>query len=431
MSDTEKSFPDLKLNKQLLNALEEAGMDNPTEIQQKAIPLITAGHDVLGIAPTGTGKTAAFVLPVLKKLNYAQGNDPRALILCPTRELAKQIGDHVSKLSTYLDLRYAILTGGGAIKHQREALEGGTDIIIATPGRFMELYREQRIFVKTIKTLVLDEADKMMDMGFMPQIRKILEIIPTKRQNLLFSATMSDRVIGLSEEFLAFPEKVEAKPSATVAETIEHFYYKVPNFMTKIHLLDHLLSREEMTKVLIFVKTKATANNIFKFVERKVDKSALIIHGNKAVNTRMNAITTFKEGDCRILVATDVVARGIDITMVSHVINFELPVVYEDYVHRIGRTGRAGNDGLAISFVSPNDQYHLSKIERIIKQPITEESFPEHIKIEETPKEERLTMEREIDYQKRKEDPNYKGAFHEKKSKLSSKKQKRSSRRRK
>ncbi|WP_109832067.1 DEAD/DEAH box helicase [Reichenbachiella versicolor] len=412
-----ENFEDLKLNKQILNAIHEAGYQEPTLIQQKAIPLSLSGHDIMGIAQTGTGKTAAFVLPLLMKLKYAQGNDPRALILTPTRELAIQVQKNIEKYCTYLDLRHTVIFGGSGAKAQIESFNDGMDIIVATPGRFMDLYRNRTFITKQIKTLVIDEADKMMDMGFMPQIRQILEIIPVKRQNLLFSATMPESVMKLSEEFLEFPEVVEVTPQASTVDAIEQKLFKVPNFKTKINLLGHLLNKEEFTKVIVFVKTKGNADNIFKFIERKITKSVKVIHGNKGQNTRINSIDSFKDGDTQILVSTDVTARGLDVSMVSHVINFDVPLIYEDYVHRIGRTGRAKNDGVAITFCNMAEEYYIKKIQKLINKEIDLFKIPEGIEIEKTPFIENQEMLREIDHQKRKENPDFKGAFHDKKKK--------------
>ncbi|MCV9389253.1 DEAD/DEAH box helicase [Reichenbachiella ulvae] len=424
MSNNIESFSDLKLNKQILNAISEAGYETPTPIQQQAIPLIQAGHDVLGIAQTGTGKTAAFVLPLLMKLKYAQGDDPRALILAPTRELAIQIESNIKKYCTYLDLRHTAVFGGSGSKLQIESFENGMDILVATPGRFMDLYKKYVFGTKQIKTLVIDEADKMMDMGFMPQIRQILEVIPVKRQNLLFSATMPESVITLSEEFLEFPEKVEVTPQASTVDTIEQQLYHIPNFKSKINMLGHLLENEDFNRVIIFVKSKANADNIYKFIDRKITKSVKVIHGNKAQNTRMNSIDSFRSGETRILVATDVAARGIDVTLVSHVINFDVPLIYEDYVHRIGRTGRANNAGIAITFSNDAEQYHIKKIEALIDKTIPVSTLPEAVAIEKTPFEEKQKMLRELDYLKKKENPDYKGAFHEKKRKKAGSKKK-------
>ena len=418
MAEIKKTFEDFKLNKQLLTAVAEKGYVTPSPIQEKAIPLILSGHDILGIAQTGTGKTAAFVLPVLMKIKYAQGAYPRALILAPTRELALQIDGQVEALSAYCDIRHLCVYGGKGIKPQVEALQAGVDILIATPGRFLDLYQIGEIHTKLIKTLILDEADKIMDMGFMPQIRSILEVLPSKRQNMLFSATMPDKVVKLSDEFLEFPERVEITPQATTVEKVSQYYYKVPNFKTKINLL-HFLLHDEITfgKVIVFAKTKETANNIFRFISRKVSGEARVIHGNKDQNARLNAMDAFRSEDIRVLVATDIASRGIDISEVSHVINFEVPVVYEDYVHRVGRTGRADKTGEAITFVDPAEEYHLRRIEALIRQQVPEKPLPNEIQILPTDFTEQQLIARSIDNQRKKEDPTFKGAFHEKKNK--------------
>lgn len=412
------SFEDLKLNRQLLNAIEEAGYSEPTPIQQEGIPMILAGHDVLGIAQTGTGKTAAFVLPLLMKLKYPQGDHVRGLILAPTRELVLQTGAVIEALAKYTGLRYVCLFGGIGPTAQIDGIRKGVDVIVSTPGRFMDLYLKNEIVVKQLNTLVLDEADKMMDMGFMPQIRRILEVIPRKRQNLLFSATFPEKVERLSAEFLEYPSRIEISPQATTAEKVGQILYEVPNFRTKVYLLEHLLEKgEAFNRVMVFTRTKETANNIFKFLERKVltADEIRVIHANKGQNTRINAMNDFKNGNIRVLVTTDVTARGIDVTEVSHVINFDVPLIYEDYVHRIGRTGRAHHQGSAITFLTIADEYHIAKIEDLIRMKIPREQLPD-ITVAPTPFEEKQAMLREIDNQRRREDPDFKGAFHEKKA---------------
>ncbi|MCA6079037.1 DEAD/DEAH box helicase [Fulvivirga sedimenti] len=424
------SFQSFKLNAQLIRATEDAGFGEPTPIQQKAIPLALAGHDVLGIAPTGTGKTAAYLLPLMMKVKYAQGDDPRALILAPTRELILQIEETFKQLAVYTDLRPVSLYGGVGMKSQIEAVNAGVDVIIATPGRFMDVYLKGELITKQIKTLVLDEADKMMDMGFMPQIRRILEVIPVKRQNLLFSATMPEKVIRLSHEFLEFPETAEVSPQATAADTIDQVVFEVPNLKTKINFLRHLLQDPALERVLIFTRTKKVADNVYKFIDRKDLGSVRVIHSNKGQNSRINAMNQFKEGDLRILVSTDVSARGIDVSNVSHVINFEVPVVYEDYVHRIGRTGRALQAGIAITFANKAEMMHIPKIEALIREEIPVRKLPAEVEVTPTPKEEQIEIERAIDELKRKEDPSFKGAFHEKKERTFKKKDTRKKRRR-
>jgi ATP-dependent RNA helicase RhlE len=266
---------------------------------------------------------------------------------------------------------------------------------------------------------VLDEADKMMDMGFAGQIRSVLEIVPIKRQNMLFSATMSDKVISLTEEFLEFPEKVEIAPQASVVDTIDQQLYEVPNFKTKINLLEHLLNQPEFTRVIVFTKTRTNADNVSKFLDRRGLGPIRVIHANKGQNTRINAMSEFKEGNVRVLVSTDVTARGMDISMVSHVINFDVPIITEDYVHRIGRTGRANNAGIAITFANPLELFAVVEIEKLIQTPINRSSIPARVVIEKTPFIEDQEMLREIDNIKKREDPDFKGAFHEKKNKYS------------
>jgi len=382
--------------------------------------LIRAGHDVLGIAQTGTGKTAAYVLPLLMKIKFAQGAQVRALILAPTRELVLQIGTAIGALGKYTDIRYVCLYGGVGPKAQTEEIRSGVDIIVSTPGRFMDIYLKGEIGIKLLHTLVLDEADKMMDMGFMPQIRRILEVIPRKRQNLLFSATFPEKVERLSEEFLEYPMRVEVTPQATTAEMVSQYLFEVPNFRTKINLLENLLNRqEEFSRVIVFTRTREAANNIFRFLERKVveDSQIRVVHANKGQNTRINAMNEFKEGGVRVLVATDVAARGIDVSEVSHVINFDVPLIYEDYVHRIGRTGRASRKGEALTMVTMADAYHIRKIESLIRMEIPVRPLPDGVNIMPTPMEERQAMLREMDDQRKREDPTFKGAFHEKKRK--------------
>jgi ATP-dependent RNA helicase RhlE len=410
------SFENFNLNKQLLNALNDAGFTQPTDIQEKCIPLMLGGQAVIGIAQTGTGKTAAYLLPLLMKTKYATGKDPRALILAPTKELTLQIADHASMLGKYTDLRILALYGGVGPKTQVGQLTSGVDILVSTPGRFMELYLKGEIVTKDIKTLVIDEADRMMDMGFMPQLRKILEVIPSKRQSVLFSATFPEKVDRLSSDFLEFPIKVEVTPQATPARQVQQELYLIPNLRTKINFLEYLLSDQAVfNRVLIFTRTKEVADNVYKFLDRKGFGPIRVIHSNKGQNSRINAVNEFKEGKLRILVSTDVTARGIDVVSVSHVINFDVPILYEDYVHRIGRTGRAFQEGKALTFATPAEVYHVKKIEKLIREKIPAKDLPSDLAVAETSQDEAQAMAREIDQQKRKEDPTFQGAFHEKK----------------
>lgn len=401
-----------------MKGVAEAGFQAPTEVQQKCIPLISGGQQVIGIAQTGTGKTAAYLLPLLLKIKFAQGTEPRALVLVPTKELALQISEHAGLLARHTDIRILCIYGGIGPKTQLEALRAGVDIVIATPGRFMELYLRNDLPVKQIRTLVLDEADKMMDMGFMPQLRKIFEVIPSRRQNLLFTATFPEKVERLAGEFLEFPVRVEVTRQATAATQVAQVVYHVPNLKTKINFVAYLLEdRSRFQRVLIFTRTKDTADNVFKYLDRKGLGPARVIHSNKGQNSRINAMNEFKAGALRVLVSTDVSARGIDVIDVSHVINFDVPIVYEDYVHRIGRTGRAFKTGEAITLATPAELYHIRKIEKLIRQKIEVKKLPPAIVVEETLKEEEKAIAREMDRQKKLEDPEFKGAFHERKRK--------------
>lgn len=412
------SFENFNLNKQLLNAIADAGFSQPTDIQEKTIPIVLGGQEVIGIAQTGTGKTAAYLLPILMMIKYAQGTEPRALILAPTKELTLQIANHATALAKYTDLRILPIYGGVGAKAQIEAINKGVDILISTPGQFMEIYLRGELPTKQIRFLVLDEADRMMDMGFMPQLRKVFEVIPNKRQNLLFSATFPAKVERLSQEFLEFPVKIEVSPQATAAKQVEQEMYLLPNLKTKINFLEYLLQdKDAFNRVLVFTRTKDVANNVFKFIERKNLGPVRVIHSNKGQNPRINAVNEFKEGKLRILVSTDVTARGIDVIKVSHVINFDVPILYEDYVHRIGRTGRAFQEGKAITFVTEAELYHVHKIEDLIREKIPVKPLPTSLEISETLFEEAQSMAREIDWQKRREDPTFKGAFHERKGK--------------
>jgi ATP-dependent RNA helicase RhlE len=413
-------FDTFKFNRQILNAIADAGYTEATPIQQKAIPPILNGQDVMGIAQTGTGKTAAYVLPMLMKLKYAQGTDARALILAPTRELAMQIEENIRKYAVNTDLRTVILYGGLGPKTQIENIKKGVDIIVATPGRYLDIYLAGHINTKPLQVLVLDEADKMMDMGFMPQINRVLEVVPRKRQNLLFSATMSDKVHRLSTNFLEFPTVIEVTPQATPAQTVSQYLYHVPNLKTKINLLKKLLEQEDrFKKLIVFCKTRTAAEDVYKFLVRRYNEDEVkVLHANKGQNARINSINSFKADEVKILVATDVAARGIDVSNVTHVINFDVPIVIEDYVHRIGRTGRALQLGEAITFCNPAEEYYVEQIEELTRQPIGILPIPEDVFIEATPYEERQEQAREIDHQKRRENPDFKGAFHEKKERV-------------
>ena len=360
-----KSFEDFKLNRQLLNAIDDMGYSDPTPIQVKAIPLALAGHDMMGIAQTGTGKTVAFVLPILMKIKYAQGNDPRALILAPTRELALQIEENLNKLSRYTDLRIVALYGGIGPKAQIEQIAQGADVIVATPGRIMDIYLRGELVMKEVKTLVLDEADQMLDMGFIHALRKIAPRLGSPRQTMLFSATMPKQMEELSRAYLTEPRRVQVAPPGKAVDKIAqsvHFVEKAE----KPGKLREILSRDPEALTLVFGRTKHGSEKLMKGLVAD-GYNAASLHGNKSQGQRDRAIKAFRDGTVRILVATDVAARGIDIPGVAYVINYELPEVPENYVHRIGRTARAGREGEAIAFCSAEEVDLLNQIERLMK----------------------------------------------------------------
>lgn len=417
-----KTFEQLKVAKSILKSLDDIGFTTPTPIQEKAIPKINSGVNLVGIAQTGTGKTAAYLLPLLTRLKKPEGVDPRVVILVPTRELSIQVGEDIAELTAYSDLRHAAVFGGiGWTKHA-ELVEPGIDILVATPGRLWDLYQAGVLRLKKVKHLVIDEADRMLDMGFMPQLQQLQEIIPARRQNLLFSATFSPGIEKLAEEFLDFYERMEVAPSATTVSQVTQKAYKVPNYRTKLGLIKYLLEDEDnFTRVVIFVKTKEHAEGVFKVVQRKAEGEKRILHSNKAQNSRINAIQAFKNGEVRILITTDVSARGMDVSKVSHVINFDLPRDYDDYVHRIGRTARAGNKGDAITLIDPADEWHWGKIQELIRKDIELLPLPEDVEIVETEFKENQDQLREIDRQRKIDDPTYQGAFHQKKRKRSNK----------
>jgi ATP-dependent RNA helicase RhlE len=417
-----KTFEELKIAKSILKSLDDIGFKEPTPIQQEAIPKINSGANVVGVAQTGTGKTAAYLLPLLSKLQKPEGTDPRAIVLVPTRELSIQVGEDVAELTALSELRHAAVFGGiGWTKHA-ELVVPGIDLLVATPGRLMDLYQAGAFSFKKVKYLVIDEADRMLDMGFLPQLRKLFEVLPPKRQNLLFSATFSEEVEKLVSEFLDFYEKLEVSPSATTVREVSQIAYKVPNYRTKLNLVKHLLADEiSFSRIIIFVKTKEHADEVFKVIQRKVEGEKRILHSNKGQNARINAIQAFKKGEVRILITTDVSARGLDASLVTHVINFDVPTDYESYVHRIGRTARAGNKGDAITLVGSAEEWHWKKIETLIRMEVPLQELPPEVYVIDTDYEERQIQLREIDRQRKIDDPSFQGAFHSRKKKDSSK----------
>ncbi|MGB1481175.1 MAG: DEAD/DEAH box helicase [Flavobacteriales bacterium] len=413
-------FENLKLKRQFLNAVKELGYTAPTPVQVQAIPKILAGQDLIGVAQTGTGKTGAYVLPLLQKLKGRQDGVPRVAILVPTKELALQVHNAVQSFAAFTDIRSLALVGGVGPKTQIAALELGVDVVVATPGRFLELYLRGALVTKKLTSLVLDEADRMMDMGFMPQLRDILEVVPRKRQNLLFSATFPTRVERLADEFLLWPTRIEVTPEGTPVTTVKQHVVRTPNVQTKINLVLHLLTGVHAeSRALLFVRTKEDAKRVRSSLEAAIPRQVAEIHSNKAQHTRLAAMGQFREGAVRVLVSTDVSARGIDVPETELVINFNVPRMSDDYVHRIGRTGRAERSGVAYTLVDPTDEVSLSRI--LERLPVDGRPspwvLPEEVDVPETPPWEAKSMAKTIDFQRRKADPTYKGAFHEKKRK--------------
>ena len=411
-------FQDLKITKQILRALEDAGFETPTPIQKEVLPVGGSGKDLIGIAQTGTGKTLAYLIPILMKLHYAQGLVPRALIVVPTRELVVQVCESVELLTEYMDIRCVGIYGGTNIRTQQDKVFDGVDLLVATPGRFMDIYYNGILRTKMIKTVIVDEADRLMDLGFLPQLKSIFEVLPEKHQTMLFSATFSESVAQLATEFLVDPVRVEVARQATLVENITQLRYDVPNITTKINLLKLLLAdKDTFKKVMVFTETKKNADRI---VERLADhwKGELsVIHSNKAQNTRLKALQAFKAGETRIMVASDVAARGIDVQDITHVINFDIPSLPEEYVHRIGRTARAGKEGTAISFVSGNEEQRFEAIEELINQQVPLEDLPENLEVSDLLLDEEKVQTSNIVYQRGR--PEGGGAFHAKKAKNS------------
>lgn len=424
------TFEDLKLKRQFLDAVEALGYRLPTPIQSQAIPRILSGQDLIGVAQTGTGKTGAYLLPILQKLRGRQDGQPRAVVLVPTKELALQVHRAAEAFAMHTDIRSIALVGGVGPKSQMANLESGADVVVATPGRFMELYLRGALSTRKISTMVLDEADRMMDMGFMPQLRDILEVVPNKRQNLLFSATFPQRVEKLADEFLLWPTRIEVTPEGTPVKSVAQYITRVPNIQTKINAVLHWLTDTHPdSRALLFVRTKEDAKRVGQSLAKALPNQVSEIHSNKAQHTRLAAMNKFREGDIRVLVSTDVSARGIDVPETEVVINFNVPRMSDDYVHRIGRTGRADREGVAYTLVDPTDEVSLSRIlERLPADGRPDDlALSGQVEVEETPPWEAKAMARTIDFQKRKADPTYKGAFHEKKRKTSSSKGKKAS----
>ena len=411
------TFQDLQLLPQLLRAVEEMGYAAPSPIQAQAIPPVLAGRDLIGCAQTGTGKTAAFAIPILQTLQgrVDKTHRPiRALVLTPTRELALQIKENFDLYGKYLPIRNTVIFGGVGQGPQVEALQRGVDVLVATPGRLNDLCNQGHIDLTGIETFVLDEADRMLDMGFIHDVRKVIARLPKKRQTLLFSATMPQEIAELSQQILYRPVRVEVTPQSSTVEAIEQRVYKVDK-ANKKHLLQYILQDQSLDSVLVFTNTKHGADRVVKELGR-AGIAAMAIHGNKGQTARVKALESFKSGAVRILVATDIAARGIDVNELGCVINYELPNVPETYVHRIGRTGRAGHDGLAISFCNFDELAYLKDIEKLIgkKVPVVEdhpwpmeifEATPKAVRPPRPPRAERQTVSAAKQVQKQPQPP--------------------------
>lgn len=412
-------FEDFNLGNPLNNALEDLGFIYPTPIQKQSFQLVLSGRDMIGIAQTGTGKTLAYLLPIIKNLKYSKSLNPKALIIVPTRELVIQVVAEVEKLIKYMNIKVLGAYGGTNIKVQKNKIMEGIDILVATPGRLVDLTLSRALRLKEVRKFVIDEVDEMFHLGFRSQLTNVLDLLPSNRQNLLFSATMTDEVEELIGTFFRNPIKVEVDLTGTPVEKIKQLYYPVPNFYTKINLLKHLLATDKsMTRVLVFVGKKRLADIVHENLEEVFGDEMGIIHSNKSQNYRNRNIEDFHSGKTRALIATDIIARGLDISEVSHVVNIDLPDVPINYMHRIGRTGRADKEGIALSFRAEYEVESLMGIEDLMKMQVQELPFPQGVTVSDQQIPEEIPR-------KAGDKPYYKevtikasgGAYHEKKAK--------------
>lgn len=374
------NFRDLNLNKALLSALDDLGLDTPTAIQEKTFAPIMSGKDIVGIAQTGTGKTFAYLLPSLRLWKFNRARHPQILIIVPTRELVAQVRDEIAKLTVYQNLIVSGVYGGANIRVQKAEIRAGVDVVVGTPGRLVDLLLDGVLKTKLVKRLIIDEVDEMLNLGFRTQLKTILDFLPEKRQNLMFSATMPSEVEEVIDAFSDYYQKIETAPSGAPLDNIEQVVYKVPNFNTKANLLELLLNTtEDMQKVLVFAGTKKMADALYERMSLNFEDQVGVIHSSKSQNSRFNTVNKFQDGTYRFIIATDVIARGLDVSMVTHVINFDLPEIPEQYIHRIGRTGRAEKRGVAISFCSKNEEAYIMAIEALMDKKLTSLSNPEQL----------------------------------------------------
>lgn len=413
------TFENFNLSKQLRTTIEELGFIRPTPIQTEAFPIILSGKDVVGIAQTGTGKTLAYMLPILQDLKFSKQLNPRVLVLVPTRELVIQVVEMAQSFAKYTSFRVLGVYGGVNINTQKQRVAQGTDILVATPGRLYDLALSGALQLKGINKLIIDEVDVMLDLGFRFQLTNTFELLPARRQNIMFSATMTDEVAELIDDDFITPAKISIALSGTPLDNIRQQCYEVQNFYTKINLLMHLLTdRNEYRKVLVFVSNKNSADRLFKALEEKHGSETGIIHSNKTQNYRFRSIQQFDEGENRILVATDIMARGLDLDKVTHVINFDTPNFPENYIHRIGRSGRADHQGNSILFFTEKEREAKERIETLMSYKIPMIAFPEEVEISNQKTPEERPDPGDIKNPFRNEGKSVKGAgFHEKKDK--------------
>jgi ATP-dependent RNA helicase RhlE len=413
------TFQELNLNTPLLNALIDLGFENPTPIQEKIYPVVMSGRDAIGIAQTGTGKTLAYLLPILRQMKYSDQKHPRILIIVPTRELVLQVVGEVEKLAKYMNLRVVGVYGGTNINTQKQVVFSGMDILVATPGRLVDLAYTGILRVKSIQKMVIDEVDEMLNLGFRPQLMNFLDSLPQKRQSLMFSATLTDEVAALINDYFAEPITVQIENQRTPLEQITQYYYAVPNFFTKVNLLESLLaSQDEFSRALIFVSSKQFADRVFELINPIFPDQIGVLHSNKSQNLRINSLEKFRNGIFRLLISTDVASRGLDISDISHVINFDVPDNPEDYIHRIGRTGRAEKAGIAITFVNEPEMKQLAEIEKFMNRILEEKPLPSGVKISNVFTDEERPVLFDRDYLGKPTGiAESQGAFHEKKEK--------------
>ncbi len=415
------TFEELNLSKQLHYAIDDLGFVKPTPIQEQAFSVILSGKDMVGIAQTGTGKTFAYMLPILRDLKFSKQVTPRVLVLVPTRELVLQVVEEIEKLAAYINVRVLGVYGGTNINTQKQAIAQGTDIIVATPGRLYDLALSRALKMKSIQKLVIDEVDVMLDLGFRFQLMNIFEILQERRQNIMFSATMTEDVDALITDYFIAPAKISIAVSGTPLDNISQECYEVTNFYTKANLLIHLLkNKEDFSKVLVFVSNKKSADRLFNKLDEIYNDELCVIHSNKTQNYRIRSINQFDQGENRILVATDVMARGLDLDEISHVVNFDTPSFPENYMHRIGRTGRAAHEGKSILFFTEAETKAKEAIEKLMKIEIPSVDFPVEVELSEelTPEERPKEIEIENPHKKAVDDERG-AAFHEKSEKNS------------